>query len=59
MDVVNKALRRGLNDLTARPKRRETFRTQTVELRRLRLAGTDNISETLSIAEVKRLNDFG
>ena len=26
-DVVNDALRRGLNDMTARPKRREPFRT--------------------------------
>ena len=31
-DVVNDALRRGLNDFTARPRRREPFRTQSVEL---------------------------
>jgi hypothetical protein len=50
-DVVNDALRRGLNDMTARPKRREPFRTQSVELGRLRLAGIDDISESLAIAE--------
>ena len=42
---------RGLNDMTARPKRREPFRTQSVELGRLRLAGIDNIGESLAIAE--------
>ena len=50
-DVVNEALRRGLSELTARPKRREPFRTQSVELGRLRLAGIDNVSESLAIAE--------
>ena len=50
-DVVNEALRRGLSELTARPKRREPFRTQSVELGRLRLAGIDNVGESLAIAE--------
>jgi hypothetical protein len=50
-DVVNEALRRGLSELTARPKRREPCRTQSVELGRLRLAGIDNVSEMLVIAE--------
>ena len=31
-DIVNDALRHGLNDLTAPPKRREPFRTRSVEL---------------------------
>ena len=50
-DVVNDALRRGLSDLTTRPKRREPFRTQSVELGRLRIIGIDNVSESLAIAE--------
>ena len=50
-DVVNDALRRGLNDMTARQKRRESFRTRSVELGRLRLASIDNIGESLAIAE--------
>jgi hypothetical protein len=50
-DIVNDALRRGLNDLNMRPKRREPFRTQSVALGRLRLAGIDNIGESLAIAE--------
>lgn len=50
-DVVNDALRRGLSDLTTRPKRREPFETSVVELGRLRLASIDNISESLAVAE--------
>jgi hypothetical protein len=50
-DIVNDALRRGLNDLNMRPKRREPFRTQSVALGRLRSAGIDNIGESLAIAE--------
>ena len=50
-DIVNDALRRGLSDLTTRPKRREPFQTQGVELGRLRLASIDDISESLAFAE--------
>jgi len=50
-DIVNDALRRGLNDLNMRPTRREPFQTQSVALGRLRLAGIDNIGESLAIAE--------
>lgn len=50
-DVVNDALRRGLSDLTVRSKRREPFRTHSVELGRLRIIGIDNVSESLAIAE--------
>jgi hypothetical protein len=50
-DVVNDALRRGLNDLNTRPKRRESFRTKSVSLGRLRLASIDNVSESIAIAE--------
>jgi len=50
-DVVNEVLRRELSELAARPKRREPFRTQSVELGRLRLASIDNVSESLAIGE--------
>jgi hypothetical protein len=50
-DLVNEALRRGLKDMNGRPKRREHFRTQSVALGRIRIAGIDNINEALAIAE--------
>lgn len=50
-DLVNQALRRGLRDMTSRPKRREPFRTRSVALGRVRIAGTDNIGEALAVAE--------
>jgi predicted transcriptional regulator len=50
-DIVNDALRRGLDDLSSRPKQREPFQTQSVDLGRLRLPSIDNISESLAVAE--------
>jgi hypothetical protein len=50
-DIVNEALRKGLSDLTARPKQREPYQTQVVELGRVRMPSIDNISESLAIAE--------
>jgi hypothetical protein len=50
-ELVNEALRRGLRDMSTRPKRREPVRTRSVALGRLRIAGIDNIAEALSIAE--------
>jgi predicted transcriptional regulator len=50
-DIVNDALRRGLEDVSNRPKQREPFQTQSVDLGRLRLPSIDNISESLTIAE--------
>jgi hypothetical protein len=57
--IVNDALRCGLNDLTARPKRRNPFRTQSVELGRLRLVGIDNITKAFRSQKAKGLNDLG
>jgi hypothetical protein len=37
--------------MNSRPKRREPLRTQSVALGRIRMAGIDNISEALAIAE--------
>jgi Ribbon-helix-helix protein, copG family len=50
-ELVNEALRRGLRDMSSRPKRREPVRTRSVALGRLRVVGIDNIAEALSIAE--------
>jgi hypothetical protein len=50
-DLVNEALRRGLQDLTDRPKHREPFRTQSVTLGPLRIAGIDDIGEALALAD--------
>jgi Ribbon-helix-helix protein, copG family len=50
-DLVNEALRRGLKDMSSRTKRRECFKTGSVALGRLRVAGLDNIGEALAIAE--------
>ena len=50
-DLVNEALRRGLQEMSAAPKPREQFRTRSVDLGRMRIASIDNIAETLAIAE--------
>jgi len=50
-DLANEALRRGLNDMSSRTKRRECLQTRSVALGRLRIAGLDNIGEALAIAE--------
>jgi hypothetical protein len=50
-DIINEALRKGLSDLSARPKQREPSQTQVVDLGRMRLPSIDNISESLAIAE--------
>jgi hypothetical protein len=50
-DLVNDALRRGLRDMNARPKRSEPFRTTSVDLGRLRISGIDNIAEVLATTE--------
>lgn len=50
-DLVNEALRRGLRDMTARPKPRAPFRTGSVDLGRVLVPSIDNIAEVLAIAE--------
>lgn len=49
--LINEALRRGIKEMSGRAKRREPFRTQPVDLGRLRLGGIDDIGEALAIAE--------
>jgi hypothetical protein len=50
-NLVNDALRRGLQDMNQRPKRRRPFRTQSVDLGRMRIGSIDNIGEVLAIVE--------
>jgi len=50
-DVVNDALRRGLKEMTGRAKPRARFRTQSVDLGRLRIGSLDSISDALAIGE--------
>jgi hypothetical protein len=49
-DLVNEGLRRGLREMAA-PKPREPFRTRSVSLGPVRMAGVDNIGEVLATAE--------
>ena len=50
-DLVNEALRRGLRDMTAKPKRREAFRTQPIEGVTPLVDNVDNVAEVLAYAE--------
>jgi hypothetical protein len=50
-DIVNDALRRGLDDSARGSKQKEPFKTQGVDLGRLRLPSIDNISESLAAVE--------
>jgi Arc/MetJ family transcription regulator len=49
--LINEALRRGIKEMTARPKRRAPFRTDSVALGQTRIGGIDNISDALAMAE--------
>ncbi len=50
-DLINEALRRGLKDMSAPPKRKEQFRTKSVTLGQARLPDLDNIGEALALAD--------
>lgn len=49
-ELVNEALRRGLRDMTARPKQREPFRTKVFDMG-TPLVNLDNVAEALAYAE--------
>jgi hypothetical protein len=49
--LVNDVLREGLRHLQPRPTRGTPFRTQSVDLGRARIAGVDNVFETLAITD--------
>jgi Ribbon-helix-helix protein, copG family len=50
-NLINEALRRGLQDMKRSAKPRERFSTRTVALGRVRIGSLDDISEALAIAE--------
>jgi hypothetical protein len=49
--VVNDLLREGLRHAQERPTRRLQFRTQSVDLGRLRASSVDNVADVLATAE--------
>jgi hypothetical protein len=49
--LVNELLRRGLKDMATKPKRREPFRTRSIDAGEARLSNIDNIAEVLAILE--------
>ena len=49
--LINEALRRGLDDMGKRRKRREVVQTRAVTLGRMRVASIDNIAEALAVVE--------
>ena len=49
--LINEALRRGLEEMRGRPKRREPMQTRSVALGRVRVSSIDDIGEALAIAE--------
>jgi hypothetical protein len=50
-DVVNDALRRGLREMTAEPKRQKPFRTRPFDPGRVLIDNVDNIAEVLALIE--------
>jgi hypothetical protein len=50
-ELINEALRRGLRDMGARPKKRDPFRTQPIDGVTLLLDNVDNVAEVLAYAE--------
>ena len=50
-ELINEALRRGLRDMSTRPKKREPFRTQPIDGVTLLLDNVDNVAEVIAYAE--------
>jgi hypothetical protein len=50
-DVVNDVLRRGLKDASARPRKKEPFRTKVVDLGKPLLPNVDNVHNVLAYVE--------
>ena len=50
-EVVNDALRHGLQQMVAPPPRRPPYRTRSVSLGRCRLGSVDDIAEAIAVAE--------
>ena len=52
-DLVNEALRLGLREMTAKPKKRNPFRTKTFDMGPF-LINIDNVAEAIALAEGER-----
>lgn len=50
-DLVNEALRHGLEQMTTPSKRREPFRTSVADLGRCWIVDVDNVAEALAVSE--------
>ncbi len=50
-ELVNDALRRGLREMSAKPKPKKRFRTRVVDVGAVFIDNIDNIAEVLAIAE--------
>jgi hypothetical protein len=50
-NLLNEALRRGLDDMNRRPEGREKFQTRPVNMGRALVNDIDNIADVLAIAE--------
>lgn len=50
-EIVNEALRQGLKQMSAPPKRRRPYRIKPVSLGRCLIGNVDNVAEALAIAE--------
>ena len=50
-EIINDALRRGLRDMAAAPKRKKPFRTQPFDPGRVLIDNLDNIAEVLALIE--------
>ena len=50
-NLVNEALRRGLQDMNARPERRKKYSTQPIDMGRALIGNIDDIADVLAIAE--------
>ena len=57
--LVNEALRRGLDDIGKRRKRRETVQTRAVTLRRMRVASIGNIARRSPSSKARTSSDAG
>jgi Arc/MetJ family transcription regulator len=50
-EIVNKALRRGIKEMSTPRKASQTFRTRSIRLGNLQVPSLDNIAEVLAVAE--------
>ena len=55
-EMVNEALRQGLNEMATPPKRSKPYQTSTVSLGRCLVGSLDDISEVLAVAEGEDFN---